>query len=43
VAQAAGTRDPADEDRWAAYLIDDEPPELAFNCPDCATREFGDG
>lgn len=33
---------PADEDRWEAYLIDDEPPELAFYCPDCAKREFGE-
>jgi hypothetical protein len=31
---------PADEDRWQAWLTDDEPPELAFNCPDCADREF---
>lgn len=21
---------PADEERWSAYLTDDEPPELAF-------------
>ena len=33
---------PADEDRWFAYLTDDEPPELAFYCPECAEREFGD-
>jgi hypothetical protein len=33
---------PADEGRWSAYLIDDESPELAFYCPDCAEREFGD-
>jgi hypothetical protein len=29
---------------WEAYLADltdDEPPELAFYCPDCASREFG--
>jgi hypothetical protein len=32
---------PADEDRWEAYLTDDEPPELAFYCSDCAEREFG--
>jgi hypothetical protein len=32
---------PADEDRWAAYMTDDERPELAFYCPDCAEREFG--
>jgi hypothetical protein len=31
---------PADGDRWAAYLTDDEPPD-AFFCPDCAEREFG--
>jgi hypothetical protein len=34
---------PADEDRWAAYLTDDEPPEIAFYCPSCAAVEFGDG
>jgi hypothetical protein len=33
---------PADKDRWFAYLTDDEPAELAFFCPDCAEREFGD-
>ena len=32
---------PTDEDRWEAYLTDDEPPELAFYCPACAEREFG--
>lgn len=32
---------PADETRWEAFLSDDEPPELAFYCPDCAKREFG--
>ena len=31
---------PADEERWEAYLTDDEPPELAFFWPDCAAREF---
>ena len=35
---------PADEERWQAHLgCDehfDEPPELAFYCPDCAKREF---
>jgi hypothetical protein len=31
---------PVDEDRWEAYLTDDEPPELAFYCPKCAEREF---
>jgi len=33
---------PADEERWSAYLTDDEPPEPAFYCPECAEREFGD-
>jgi hypothetical protein len=32
---------PADEERWQAWLTDDEPPELVFYCPDCAEREFG--
>jgi hypothetical protein len=32
---------PADEERWQAWLTDDEPPELAFYCSDCAEREFG--
>jgi hypothetical protein len=32
----------ADEERWAAYLTDDEPPEVVVYCPDCAEREFGD-
>jgi hypothetical protein len=31
---------PADEERWQAWLADDEPPELAFYCPACAEREF---
>jgi hypothetical protein len=31
---------PADEERWAAYLTDDEPPELVFYCSDCGGREF---
>jgi hypothetical protein len=31
---------PTDEDRWKAYLTDDEPPELAVYCPECARREF---
>lgn len=34
---------PTDEDRWAAYHTDDDPPELAFYRPTCAEREFGDG
>jgi hypothetical protein len=29
-----------EEDRFAAYLTDDEPPELAFHCSKCAEREF---
>jgi hypothetical protein len=33
---------PADEERWRAYLTDDEPPELAFFCPECSEREFAD-
>jgi hypothetical protein len=32
---------PAESKRWEAYLTDDEPPELAFYCPECADREFG--
>jgi hypothetical protein len=32
---------PADEECWAAYLNDEEPPEVAFYCPACAEREFG--
>jgi hypothetical protein len=32
---------PAESERWEAYLTDDEPPELAFYCPECAAREFG--
>jgi hypothetical protein len=31
---------PADEQRWAAYLTDDEPAEVVFYCPACAEREF---
>jgi hypothetical protein len=33
---------PADEERWAAYLTDDEPAEVVFYCPRCDEREFGD-
>jgi hypothetical protein len=29
---------PADEERWRAYLTDDERAELAFYCEDCAER-----
>jgi hypothetical protein len=32
----------ADSEHWEAYLTDDEAPEVAFYCPDCAEREFGD-
>ena len=32
---------PADEERWSAYLTDDEPPGVIFYCPECAEREFG--
>jgi hypothetical protein len=32
---------PADDERWRAYLTDDEPAEVAFYCPDCAERELG--
>jgi hypothetical protein len=31
---------PADDEHWTAYLTDDDPPELAFFCPECAEREF---
>ena len=27
---------------WRAYLTDDEPPEVATYCPECAERDFGD-
>jgi hypothetical protein len=30
---------PADE-RWSAYLADDEPAEVVFYWPKCAEREF---
>jgi hypothetical protein len=32
---------PDTEDRFAAYWTDDEPPELAFYCSECAERELG--
>jgi hypothetical protein len=32
---------PADEERWRAYLTEDEPAELAFYCPECADKQFG--
>jgi hypothetical protein len=31
---------PVDEERWSAYLTDDEPPEGVFYWPECAEREF---
>jgi hypothetical protein len=31
---------PRDEERWRCYLDDED--ELAFYCPECAEREFGD-
>ena len=33
---------PADKERGAAYLTDDEPPEVVFYCPGCTEREFGE-
>jgi hypothetical protein len=33
---------PDDVERWQAYHTCDEPPELAFFCPECAEQEFGD-
>ena len=34
---------PGDPDRWRAYWSDDGPDDqLAFWCPECAEREFGD-
>jgi hypothetical protein len=30
----------ANEERWRAYLTDDEPPEVVFYCPRCSEREF---
>jgi hypothetical protein len=32
---------PGAGERWQTYLTDDEPPEIAFYCPECAEREFG--
>jgi hypothetical protein len=32
---------PVDAACWEAYLTDDEPPELALYCPDCAEGAFG--
>lgn len=40
------TRSDALAQGWRAYRYDephtDEPPALAFYCPDCPEREFGD-
>jgi len=33
---------PLEPERWQAYFTDDELPQLAFYCPECAEREFGD-
>jgi hypothetical protein len=32
---------PLETEHWQAWLTDDEPPEVAFYCPDCAEHEFG--
>jgi hypothetical protein len=32
---------PASGERWEAYLTDDELPEVAFFCSECAERQFG--
>ena len=29
-------------ERWRVYFSDDEPPEPATYCPECARREFDD-
>jgi hypothetical protein len=29
-------------ERWRVYFTNDEPPEPASYCPDCARREFAD-
>jgi len=31
---------PDDDERWRAWLTDDEPAELVFYCPRCAASEF---
>jgi hypothetical protein len=31
---------PADDERWRAYLTDDEFAEVVFYCPQCAEREL---
>jgi hypothetical protein len=30
------------DEGWRVLLTDDEPPETAAYCPDCAREEFGD-
>jgi hypothetical protein len=35
-----GTTSPY-ERGWQAFLTDDDPPEIAIYCPECAEREFG--
>ena len=32
---------PDEDDRFAAYLSADEPPELIFYCSECAERDLG--
>jgi hypothetical protein len=34
---------PLETERWKAYLTCDEPPDLAFYCPECAEQEVGEG
>jgi hypothetical protein len=31
---------PTDDERWQAYLTDDEPAEVVFYCAESAKREF---
>jgi hypothetical protein len=31
---------PVEGELWEAYLTDDELPDVAFYCPECAEREF---